>query len=59
MDPNSREEKRFLKKRPIIETMARKFKSFFGKTLSRFRSPQSAFSAICAAIIAFNFASSF
>jgi hypothetical protein len=51
---NSREEKRFLKKRPIIETMIGKFKNFFGETLSRFRSSQSAYSAICAAIIAFN-----
>ncbi|MDR1232822.1 MAG: IS982 family transposase [Puniceicoccales bacterium] len=54
MAPNSREEKRFLKKRSIVETMIGKFKSFFGETLSRFRSPQSAYSAICAAIIAFN-----
>jgi hypothetical protein len=54
MAPNSREEKRFLKKRSIIETMIGKFKNFFGETFSRFRFVQSAYSAICAAIIAFN-----
>jgi hypothetical protein len=34
----------------------RRFKNFFGGTLSRFRSAQSAYSAVCAAIIAFNLA---
>jgi hypothetical protein len=51
---NSQEEKRFLKKRSIVESMIGRFKSFFGETLSRFRSPQSAYSAIYAAIIACN-----
>ncbi|MDR2603082.1 MAG: transposase [Puniceicoccales bacterium] len=46
--------KKIPKKRSIIETMIGKFKSFFGEILFRFRSPQSAYSAICAAIIAFN-----
>jgi hypothetical protein len=35
--------------------MIGRFKSFSGETLFRFRSPQSAYFAICAAIIAFNF----
>jgi hypothetical protein len=55
MVPNSQEEKRSLKKRSIIETMIGRFKNFFDETLSRFRSSQSAYSAICAAVIAFNF----
>jgi hypothetical protein len=54
MAPNSREEKRFLKKRSIIETMIGKFENFFDETLSRFRSAQSAYFAICAPIITFN-----
>jgi hypothetical protein len=41
MVPNSREEKRFLKKRSAVETMIGRFKSFFAETLSRSRSPQS------------------
>jgi IS5 family transposase len=55
MTPNSEEEKRLLKKRSIIETVIGKFKNFFGATLSRFRSPQAAFSAICAGVLAVNF----
>jgi hypothetical protein len=46
--------KKIPKKRSITETMISKFKNFFGETLSRFRSPQSAYSAICVAIIAFD-----
>ncbi|MDR1890762.1 MAG: transposase, partial [Puniceicoccales bacterium] len=55
MTPNSEEEKRLLKKRSIVETVIGKFKNFFGATLSRFRSPQAAFSAICAGVLAVNF----
>ncbi|MDR1891073.1 MAG: transposase [Puniceicoccales bacterium] len=55
MTPNSEEEKRLLKKRSIVETVIGKFKNFFGSTLSRFRSPQSAFSAICSGVLALNF----
>jgi hypothetical protein len=40
-------EKRFLKKRSIIETMIGKFENFFGETFSRFLSPQSAFRKGC------------
>ncbi|MDR0693282.1 MAG: transposase [Puniceicoccales bacterium] len=47
------------RKRSIIETMIGRFKNFFGENLSRFRSSQSAYSAICAAIIAVNLAPSF
>jgi hypothetical protein len=36
--------------------MVGRFKNFFGETLSRFRSPQSTYSTICAAIIAFSLA---
>lgn len=54
MKPNTREEKELLRKRPIVETVIGKFKNFFGNTLSRFRSPQAAFSAICAAIVTVN-----
>ncbi|MDR2603124.1 MAG: transposase [Puniceicoccales bacterium] len=54
MVSNSREEKKFLKKRSIVETMIGKFKNFFGETLSRFLSPQSAYSAIYTAIIPSN-----
>jgi hypothetical protein len=56
MIPNFREEKRFLKKRSTMETMIGRFKNFFGGTLSHFPSAQSAYSAICAVIIAFNLA---
>jgi hypothetical protein len=55
MTPNSEEEKRLSKKRSIVETVIGKFKNFFGATLSRFRSPQAAFSAICAGVLAVNF----
>jgi hypothetical protein len=50
--PNSLEEKRSLTKRSIIETMTGRFKNFFCETLSRFRYPQSPYSAIGAPIIA-------
>jgi hypothetical protein len=53
--PNSEEEKRTIKKWSIIETVIGKFTNFFGATLSRFRSPQAAFSAIYAGILAVNF----
>jgi hypothetical protein len=49
------EEKRLLKKRSIIETVIGKFKNFFDATLSRFRSTQAAFFAICAGVLAVNF----
>ncbi|MDR1457776.1 MAG: transposase, partial [Puniceicoccales bacterium] len=55
MTHNTEEEKRLLKKRSLVETVIGKFKNFFGASLSRFRSPRSAFSAICAAVLAVNF----
>jgi hypothetical protein len=55
MTPNTEEEKRLLKKLSLVETVIGKFKDFFGTTLSPFRSPKSAFSAICAAVLAVNF----
>jgi hypothetical protein len=42
------------KNRSIAETVIGKFKDFFGATLSRFRSPQAALSAIRAGILAVN-----
>ncbi|MDR1891298.1 MAG: transposase [Puniceicoccales bacterium] len=45
----------YSKERSIIETVIGKFKNFFGATLSRFRSPRAAFSAICIGILAVNF----
>jgi hypothetical protein len=54
MSSNIQEEKELLKKRSIVETVIGKFKNFFGATLSRFRSPQAAFSAICTGILAVN-----
>jgi IS5 family transposase len=48
MTHNTEEEKRLLKKRSLVETVIGKFKNFFGASLSRFRSPRSAFSAILA-----------
>jgi hypothetical protein len=54
MQPNTDEEKRLPKNRSIVETVIGKFKDFFGATLSRFRSPQAAFSAICAGILVVN-----
>jgi hypothetical protein len=56
MRPNTNEEKKLLKNRSIVETVIGKFKNFFGATLSRFRSPQTAFSAICTGILAVNLA---
>jgi hypothetical protein len=52
---NSEDEKGLLKKRSVIETVIGKFKNFCGAILSRFRSPQAAFSAIWVAVLAFNF----
>jgi IS5 family transposase len=54
MPKNTAEEKTFLKKRSLVETVIGKFKNFFGSKLSRFRSPQAAFSAICADVLAVN-----
>jgi hypothetical protein len=54
MVPNSREEKKIPKKTVDRRDYDGRFKSFFAETLSRFRSPQSTYSAICAAIIALN-----
>jgi hypothetical protein len=52
--------KKFTQKRSIVETLIGKFKNRFGATLSRFRPPHAALSAICARILAlislFNFA---
>jgi hypothetical protein len=55
MVPNTPEETELLKKRTLVETVIGKFKNFFGAKLSRFRSPQAAFSAICAGVLAVNF----
>jgi IS5 family transposase len=57
MTPNTLEEKKLLQKRSLVETVIGKFKNFFGTKLSRFRSPQAAFSAICAGILAVNLGS--
>jgi IS5 family transposase len=54
MIPNTHEEKKLLQKRSLVETVIGKFKNFFGAKLSRFRSPQAAFSAICAGVLAVN-----
>jgi hypothetical protein len=55
MAPNTPEETELLKKRSLVETVIGKFKNFFGAKLSRFRSPQAAFSAICVGVLAVNF----
>jgi IS5 family transposase len=54
MRSNTPEEKKLLQKRSLVETVIGKFKNFFGAKLSRFRSPQAAFSAICAGVLAVN-----
>jgi hypothetical protein len=54
MRPNTAKEKALLKKRSLVETMIGKFKDYFGPSLSRFRSPRAAFSAICAGVLAVN-----
>jgi IS5 family transposase len=54
MQPNTAEERVLLKRRSLVETVIGKFKDIFGATLSRFRSPQAAFAAICAGVLAIN-----
>jgi hypothetical protein len=54
MEPNSDEEKELLRKRPLVEPVIGKIRNFFGPKLSRFRSPQTAFLAICAGVLAVN-----
>jgi hypothetical protein len=54
MEPNSDEEKELLRKRPLVETVIGKIRNFFGPKLSRFRSPQAAFSAIYSGVLAVN-----
>jgi hypothetical protein len=55
MIPNS-EEKKLLKKRSIIAIVIAKLKNLFDATLTRFRSPQAAFSVIYNGAFAVNFA---
>jgi hypothetical protein len=54
MEPNSAEEKELLRKRPLVKTVIGKIRNFFCQKLSRFRSPQAAFSAICAGVPSVN-----
>jgi hypothetical protein len=49
-DNNGANKKHFYLKRSIIEIVIGKFKKFLGVTLSRFRSPHTAFSAIRAGL---------
>jgi hypothetical protein len=53
MKANTQAEKKLLKKRSL-EIVIGKFKNFFGAKLSRFRSPRTAFSAICVGVLAVN-----